>query len=256
MFRYSKLGFSGNSEPSFTLPTVVAANESFLDQTELLSSANWIAQYNAGIMADLDFFIGDEALSRLRSSGLYTLRRPIRHGQVVYTFSFSDVVLHLCSTFICLTVLQVHDWDTMERFWQQCIFNYLRCNPEEHYFLLTDSPVSTPESRECTGEIMFETFNVPGLYISVQSVLSLSAGYAYLKSISDDDSDTVVGSETLPFVLCLPSTYYCINHIFLIGIAFIDFFKGKCKVIVVISCPHKDWPPLYIIYVSLNHDVS
>ncbi|AQK78486.1 hypothetical protein ZEAMMB73_Zm00001d035183 [Zea mays] len=163
---YSKLGFSGNSEPSFTLPTVVAANESFLDQTELLSSANWIAQYNAGIMADLDFFIGDEALSRLRSSGLYTLRRPIRHGQV-------------------------HDWDTMERFWQQCIFNYLRCNPEEHYFLLTDSPVSTPESRECTGEIMFETFNVPGLYISVQSVLSLSAGYAYLKSISDDDSDTV-----------------------------------------------------------------
>ncbi|PWZ27984.1 hypothetical protein Zm00014a_025677 [Zea mays] len=116
---YSKLGFSGNSEPSFTLPTVVAANESFLDQTELLSSANWIAQYNAGIMADLDFFIGDEALSRFRSSGLYTLRSPIRHG-----------------------------------------------------------------------EIMFETFNVPGLYISVQSVLSLSAGYAYLKSISDDDSDT------------------------------------------------------------------
>jgi actin-related protein 3 len=120
----------------------------------------------------------------------------------VYTFPFSDVVLRLRSTFICLIifpVLQVHDWDTMERFWQQCIFNYLRCNPEEHYFLLTDSPVSTPESRECTGEIMFETFNVPGLYISVQSVLSLSAGYAYLKSISDDDSDTAVGSENTPF---------------------------------------------------------
>ena len=46
---------------------------------------------------------------------------------------------------------------------------------------------------------MFETFNVPGLYISVQSVLSLSAGYAYLKSISDDDSDTVVGYENTPF---------------------------------------------------------
>jgi actin-related protein 3 len=78
----------------------------------------------------------------------------------------------------------------MERFWQQSIFNYLRCNPEEHYFLLTDSPVSTPESRECMGEIMFETFNVPGLYISVQSVLSLSAGFAYLKSLSEEESDS------------------------------------------------------------------
>jgi actin-related protein 3 len=96
-------------------------------------------------------------------------------------------------------VLQVDDWDTMERFWQQCIFNYLRCNPEEHYFLLTDSPVSTPESRECTGEIMFETFNVPGLYIAVQSVLSLSAGYAYLKSISDENSDPSVGSDNSSF---------------------------------------------------------
>jgi len=174
---YSKLGFSGNSEPSFTLPTVVAVNESFLDQKELLSSANWIAQYNAGVMADLDYFIGDEALSRLRSSGLYTSRSPIRHGQV-------------------------DDWDTMERFWQQCIFNYLRCNPEEHYFLLTDSPVGSPESRECTGEIMFETFNVPGLYISVQSVLSLSAGYAYLKSISDENSDPLVGSENSSSCFC------------------------------------------------------
>ncbi|GJN39773.1 hypothetical protein PR202_gb28913 [Eleusine coracana subsp. coracana] len=170
---YSKLGFSGNSEPSFTIPTVVAVNESFLDHSELLSSANWLAQYNAGVMADLDFFIGDEARSRFRSSGLYTLKSPIHHGQV-------------------------DDWDTMERFWQQCMFNYLRCNPEEHYFLLTDSPVSTPESRECTGEIMFETFNVPGLYISVQSVLSLSAGYAYLKSISDDNLDAAERGELLP----------------------------------------------------------
>jgi actin-related protein 3 len=106
---------------------------------------------------------------------------------------------------LCLTschfifFLQVDDWDTMERFWQQCMFNYLRCNPEEHHFLLTDSPVSTPESRECAGEIMFETFNVRGLYISVQSVLSLSAGYAYLKSLSDDSSDSTVGSENISF---------------------------------------------------------
>lgn len=127
----------------------------------------------------------------------------------VYTIHVSDIVLFLCSKPVWRKgmayalslshVLQVDDWDTMERFWQQCIFNYLRCNPEEHYFLLTDSPVSTPESRECTGEIMFETFNVPGLYIAVQSVLSLSAGYAYLKSISDENSDPSVGSDNSSF---------------------------------------------------------
>lgn len=77
--------------------------------------------------------------------------------------------------------LQVDNWDTMEKFWQHGIFNYLRCDPEEHYFLLTDSPVSSPESREYTGEIMFETFNVPGLYIAIQSVLALSAGYSVPK---------------------------------------------------------------------------
>lgn len=69
----------------------------------------------------------------------------------------------------------------MERFWQQCIFNYLRCDPEDHYFLLTESPLTAPETREYTGEIMFETFNVPGLYIAVQAVLALAAGYTTSK---------------------------------------------------------------------------
>ena len=45
----------------------------------------------------------------------------------------------------------------MEKFWQQCIFNYLRCDPEDHYFLLTESPLTNPENREYTAEVMFET---------------------------------------------------------------------------------------------------
>ncbi|KAM3226876.1 hypothetical protein ACQJBY_059071 [Aegilops geniculata] len=108
-------------------------------------------------MADLDFLIGEEALARSRSSSTYSLSYPIRNGQV-------------------------DNWDTMEKFWQQCIFNYLRCDPEDHYFLLTESPLTPPETREYTGEIMFETFNVPGLYIAVQPVLALAAGYTTTKS--------------------------------------------------------------------------
>jgi actin-related protein len=56
----------------------------------------------------------------------------------------------------------------MERFWEQCIFKYLRAEPEDHFFLLTEPPLNTPENREYTAEIMFESFNVPGLYIAVQ----------------------------------------------------------------------------------------
>ena len=35
-------------------------------------------------------------------------------------------------------------------------------------FLQTEPPLNTPENREYTAEIMFESFNVPGLYIAVQ----------------------------------------------------------------------------------------
>merc|ERR1712141_313541 len=69
----------------------------------------------------------------------------------------------------------VEDWDLMEKFLEQCIFRYLRAEPEDHHFLLTEPPLNTPENREYTAEIMFETFNVPGLYIAVQAVLALCA---------------------------------------------------------------------------------
>lgn len=153
---YTKMGFAGNVEPCFITPTAVAVNDSFADQTRPAGKGSWQAQHSAGIMADLDFLIGEEAVARSRASTTYSLSHPIRGGQV-------------------------DNWDTMEKFWQQCIFNYLRCDPEDHYFLLTESPLTPPETREYTGEIMFETFNVPGLYIAVQPVLALAAGYTTTK---------------------------------------------------------------------------
>ena len=71
----------------------------------------------------------------------------------------------------------VEDWDLMEKFMEQCIFKYLRAEPEDHHFLLTEPPLNTPENREYTAEIMFESFNIPGLYIAVQAVLSLAASW-------------------------------------------------------------------------------
>ena len=58
------------------------------------------------------------------------------------------------------------------------VSRYLRCDPEDHFVLLTEPPLNVPENREYTAEIMFESFNVAGLYIGVQAVLALAASLA------------------------------------------------------------------------------
>ena len=69
------------------------------------------------------------------------------------------------------------DWDLMERYWEQSIFQYMRVEPEDHLFMLTEPPLNPPENREYTAEVFFESFNVPGLYIGVQAVLALAASW-------------------------------------------------------------------------------
>jgi len=65
----------------------------------------------------------------------------------------------------------------MEKMWHRCIYNYLKCDPEEHVFILTEPPMNPPENREQIAEIMFETFNVKGLHIGVQAVLALYSNW-------------------------------------------------------------------------------
>jgi actin-related protein 3 len=55
----------------------------------------------------------------------------------------------------------------MEKFWHRCFYDYLNCNPEETIVILTEPPFNSPENRESMAEIMFETFNVKALNISV-----------------------------------------------------------------------------------------
>jgi len=137
---YTKMGFAGNVEPQYIIPTVISTQEG--------KGSQKAATQKKGI-EDLDFWIGDEALAVTRT---YDTFYPVRHGQV-------------------------ENWTHMEYFWEHCIFRYLRCEPEDHYFLLTEPPLNAPENREYTAEIMFETFNVPGLYIAVQAVLALAASW-------------------------------------------------------------------------------
>eukprot|EP01035_Chromulina_nebulosa_P055162 gene55162-75589_t len=136
---YTKMGYAGNVEPQYIVPTVIACKA---DEGGIQGKRDGVE--------DLDFFIGDAAFA---NSTTHQINYPIRHGLV-------------------------DNWDNMERLWQRCLFEYLRCEPEEHFVLLTEPPMNPPENREYTAEIMFETFNVPGLYIAVQAVLALAASWS------------------------------------------------------------------------------
>lgn len=52
--------------------------------------------------------------------------------------------------------------------------NHLLC-VLQHPVLLTEPPLNPRENRDTAAQILFETFNVPALYASVQAVLSLYA---------------------------------------------------------------------------------
>jgi len=69
--------------------------------------------------------------------------------------------------------------------------------------LPTQPPLNTPENREYTAEIMFESFNVPGLYIAVQAVLALAASWAS-KAVGER---TLTGKLSVAVVICLQHMY-------------------------------------------------
>lgn len=141
---------------------------------------------------DLDFYIGEEAEAKRLT----------------------------CTVENCLAEGIIQDWDNIEKYWQRCLFQYMRCDPEEHYVLLTEPPLNPPENREYTAEIMFETFNVPGLYIGVQAVLALIAS-RLSKDAEKVLTGTVVDSgDGVTHIIPVVDGYVigsCIKHVPLAG---------------------------------------
>ena len=123
----------------------------------------------------------------------------------------------------------VEDWDLMEKFLEHCIFKYLRAEPEDHYFLLTEPPLNTPENREYTAEIMFESFNVPGLYIAVQAVLSLAASWTRRQAEDRTLTGVVIDSgDGVTHVIPVAEGYVigsCIKHIPIAGRSITSFIQ-------------------------------
>jgi len=192
---YTKMGYAGNWEPSHIIPTAVA------------TSTKKAASAYAGGVEDLDYYIGNEAYDP-SVMHTHTAHNPISHGQIA-------------------------NWDLMEKLWHQCFYKYLRCDPEHHNVVLTEPPMNDPTNREYTAEVMFETFDVPGLHIAVQAVLALVASWNSKKAKGHSMTGTVIDSgDGVTHIIPVSDGYVigsCIKHIPIAGRDITDFVYSLQK---------------------------
>jgi len=141
---------------------------------------------------DMDFHIGEEAIANQKTH------------QISYILKSG----------------QIEDWDGIEKFWHKSIYSKLRCEPEEHRFILTEPPMNTPENREQMAEIMFETFGVKGLFIGVQATLAL-----YAQVCGGDSSKSLTNMNPMDLTGCVVDSGDGVTHVFPVSAGYVI---GSC----------------------------
>ncbi|XP_077377933.1 actin-1-like [Festucalex cinctus] len=137
-----------------------------------------------GAMVDAgqtDSFVGNEAQKK---RDVLTINYPVKHGIVT-------------------------NWDDMEKIWHHA-FHELGAKPEERLVLLTEPPLNPKLNREKMTQIMFETFNTPGMYVGKQPVLSLYLAGRTTGIVIDSGDDV---TRMVPVYQCqiLPDAILCLE---------------------------------------------
>jgi centractin len=130
-----KAGFAGGETPLVVFPSCVGTTK----HTRMMPG---------GAFEGGDTFVGAKVQHH---RGLFRMQYAMEHGVV-------------------------SDWGAMHRIWQHVYSkDMLNVQSEDHPVLLTEAPLNPVANRQRAGEVFFEAFNVPSLFVSPQAVLSLYA---------------------------------------------------------------------------------
>ncbi|GCB62847.1 actin-like isoform X2 [Scyliorhinus torazame] len=169
---FSRVTDSSSSLPSDLCPPVIIDNGSGLIKAGL--SGNHSPTYvfpsvvgrpknstlNVFGLSESCTYVGEEAQ---RKRSILHLIYPIQHGLIA-------------------------NWMEMEVLWRHTFENELRVDIQEHPIVLTEPPNNPQQNKERTTEILFETFQVPSLFLGIQAVLALHSTGKVTGTVIDSGS--------------------------------------------------------------------
>ncbi|XP_038632362.1 actin-like isoform X2 [Scyliorhinus canicula] len=169
---FSRVTDSSSSLPSDLCPPVIIDNGSGLIKAGL--SGNHSPTYvfpsvvgrpknstlNVFGLSESCTYVGEEAQ---RKRSILHLIYPIQHGLIA-------------------------NWTEMEVLWRHTFENELRVDIQDHPIVLTEPPNNPQQNREKTTEILFETFQVPSLFLGIQAVLALHSTGKVTGTVIDSGS--------------------------------------------------------------------
>eukprot|EP00929_Paragymnodinium_shiwhaense_P002044 TRINITY_DN102239_c0_g1_i1.p1 TRINITY_DN102239_c0_g1~~TRINITY_DN102239_c0_g1_i1.p1 ORF type:complete len:392 (+),score=121.00 TRINITY_DN102239_c0_g1_i1:76-1251(+) len=107
----------------------------------------------------------------------------------------------------------IENFEHMELLWEYTFCERLQVDPAQHAVMLTEPPYNPNPNREKIVEIMFETFGVPMLNISLQGVLAL-LGQGRTSGLVVDSGEGVTHTMPIYEGYGIP---HCVNRIDVAG---------------------------------------